>query len=348
VKVIFKDPKTGEIKLVPENLDDIWHLYNIIEEGDLVRMVTFRTAEDDKADKLRAKKTEKKRMKLGIKVEKLAFHEFSNRLRIQGVIVEGDQDLGSHHTFNVDAEEMQPLSIIKDRWQAHELDRIDEAVQQRTEPKLVFVSLDEDSATIAVLFQSGVQTVAEVDAHRSGKMYESKDVSQDYYGEIISVVKTTKKPDSPLVIIGPGFAREHFMKRGKEKEPSLFENAITHATANSGMNGIHEALKVGIVEQITKENRVSKETQAIEHLLEEIKKDGLATYGKKETEDALQRGAAEKLLISDVLVRSRDGEYLLELARKTHCDFIIINTMHEAGKKFDGLGGAAALLRFNY
>jgi stalled ribosome rescue protein Dom34 len=72
------------------------------------------------------------------------------------------------------------------------------------------------------------------------------------------------------------------------------------------------------------------------------------TYGAAEVEDALSRGAAEKLLVSDVLVRSKNGEQLLDLARKTHCDFMIINTMHEAGKKFEGIGGVAALLRFNY
>jgi protein pelota len=346
--VIFKDPKTGEIKLVPENLDDIWHLYNIIEEGDLVRMVTFRTAEGEKADKLRAKKTEKKRMILGLKVEKLAFHEFSNRLRIQGVIVEGPQDLGSYHTFNVDAEEMQPLSIIKERWKAHQLERIDEAVAQRTAPMLVIVSLDDDDATIAMLFQSGVQCIAEINAHRSGKMYESKETTSEYYGEILAVVKTVKKPDSPLVVIGPGFAREHFMKTGKEKQPVLFDHSITHATANAGMNGVHEALKVGIVEQITKENRVSKETQAVEKIFEEIKKDGLVTYGKNEVDEALSKGAAEKLLISDIMVRSKDGERLLDAARRTQCAFMIINSMHETGKKFEGIGGVAALLRFKY
>jgi protein pelota len=138
------------------------------------------------------------------------------------------------------------------------------------------------------------------------------------------------------------------MKTGKEKEPSLFKDCITHATANAGMNGVHEALKVGIVEQITKENRVSKETQAVENVFEQIKKDGPVTYGMKEVEDALSRGAAEHLLISDVLIRTKNGEYLLDLARKTHCAFMIINTMHEAGKKFEGIGGVAAHLRFKY
>jgi len=348
VKVIFKDPKSGEIKLIPENLDDIWHLYNIIEEGDLVRAVTFRTADGEKADKIRAKKSEKKKMKLGLLVEKVAFHEFSNRLRIQGIIKEGPQDLGSYHTFNVDAEEMQPLSIVKEYWKAHHLQRIDEAVQQRTQPMLVFVSLDDDAATVTLLYQSGVQIAAEIDAHRSGKMYESKETTKEYHGEIFSVIKTVKKTDSPLVIIGPGFARDHLIKVGKEKEPLLFKDAITHATANAGLNGVYEALKIGIVEQITKENRVSKETQAVEKVFEEIKKDGLVTYGTNEVEDALSRGAAEKLLLTDVMVRSKNGEHLLDLARKTNCTFIIINTMHETGKKFEGIGGVAALLRFKY
>jgi protein pelota len=243
---------------------------------------------------------------------------------------------------------MQPLSILKEQWMSHQLERIDEAVRQRTEPMLVIVCLDDDGATVAMLHQSGVQLVAEIDAHRSGKMYESKETTPEYYGEILSVVKTVKKPESPLVVIGPGFAREHFMKAGREKEPVLFENCLAHATANAGMSGVHEALKVGIVEQITKENRVSKETQVVEKLFEEIKKDGRVTYGKNEVHDALVRGAAEKLLISDVLVRTKDGEELLNLARKTQCGFIIINTMHEAGKKFEGIGGVAALLRFKY
>lgn len=348
MKVIFKDPKSGEIKLIPENLDDIWHLYNIIEEGDLVRMVTFRTAEGEKADKLRAKKTEKKKMKLGILVEKVHFHEFSNRLRIQGVIKEGPQDLGAHHTFNVEAEEMQPLSILKEHWKVHQLQRIDEAVQQRTQPMLVFVSLDDDAAAIALLYQSGVQLIAEIDAHRSGKMYESKETTPEYYGEIISMVKTVKKPEAPLVIIGPGFAREHFVNAGKEREPQLFKDCITHATANAGMNGVHEALKVGIVEQITKENRVSKETQAVENVFERIKTDGLVTYGLKEVTDALTRGAADHVFLSDVLARTKNGEHLLNLAKDTRCEFMIINSMHEAGKKFEGIGGVAALLRYRY
>ena len=45
-------------------------------------------------------------------------------------------------------------------------------------------------------------------------------------------------------------------------------------------------------------------------------------------------------------MRSKKGDIFLDLAKKTHSEFIIINTMHDAGKKFEGIGGVAALLRF--
>lgn len=345
MKVIFKDLKHGEIKLIPENLDDIWHLYNIIDEGDLVRGVTFRT-EEGKDDKIRSKKAEKKRMKLGIRVEGIRFHEFSDRLRIHGTIEEGPHDLGSFHTLNIDADKMDKISIVKEEWKHYQLERIEEAVKLRNQPILTFVSLDEDSATIAVLRQSGVQWIADIDSKRSGKMYESVDTEKGYFGEIISIVRTNKDKESSLVVVGPGFAKEHFVKHGKNREPMLFEKCLIHGTGAAGMNGVHEAIKTGIVEQITKENRVVFETQLIEKLFEEIKKDRLAAYGEQEVHRALNNGAVERLLISDILVRTLKGEQLLRLAKQNNSKFTIINTMHEAGKKFEGIGGVGALLRF--
>jgi len=345
MKVLFKDLKHGEIKLVPENLDDIWHLYNIIEENDLVRAVTFRT-DEQKDDKKRSKKAEKKRMKLGIRVSEVKFHEFSDRLRVHGIIEEGPQDLGSFHTLNIDADKMEPITIIKENWKDYQLRRIDEAVKLRNQPILVFVSLDEDNATVAILRQSGIQWIADIDSKRSGKMYESKDTQNEYFSEILQVVKTNKTQVSPLIIVGPGFTKEHFLKYGKEKEPNLFEKTVVHATGHPGMNGIQEAIKTGIVKQITKENRVVLETMIVEKLFEEIKKNGLVTYGAEEVKNALQQGAVEKLIIADKIVRTPQGEELLRSAKENNSDFIIVNTMNEAGKKLEGIGGVAALLRF--
>ena len=346
MKIISKDLKHQKIKLVAENLDDIWHLYNIIDIEDLVRAVTFRTAEDGKDDMIRSKKSEKKRMKLGIRVKEIKFHEFSDRLRIQGIIEEGPQDLGSHHTFNITSDDLSPVSIIKKEWKHHHLKRIDEAVKQSTQALVTFVALDEDTATIAILRQSGVQWITDIDSKRSGKMFESTDTEKQYLGEIISVLKNNVQDKSSIVIIGPGFGKEHLYSYLKQNNQELIQKTQVHATAHSGMTGIQEALKIGIVDKITKDNRVSYETQIIERVFEEIKKNGLVTYGYEEVKNAALNGAVEKLIITDTVVRTKKGENLLDIAKQNNSDFTIINTLHEAGKKIEGIGGIAAILRY--
>ena len=102
--------RKGEIKLIPENLDDLWHLKFIIEPGDIVFSLTKRVRES--SDKLRSDK-EKVTVRLGIEVEKVEFYKFANRLRITGKIVAGVEDSG-YHTINIPVG--KELSIIKEKW----------------------------------------------------------------------------------------------------------------------------------------------------------------------------------------------------------------------------------------
>ena len=60
----------------------------------------------------------------------------------------------------------------------------------------------------------------------------------------------------------------------------------------------------------------------------------------------MDAGAIETLLVTDKLVRTKKADGLLEKAKKTKSKFIIISTVHEAGKKLEGLGGVGALLRY--
>jgi len=345
MKLIFKDLNHGEIKLIPENLDDIWHLYNLIEKDDLVRSITYRSIEQ-KDDKIRLKKSEKKRVKLGIEVKEVEFHEFSDRLRIHGIIKEGPQDLGSFHTINISAEKMDKISIIKKEWKHYQINRIEEAVKNRNQDILTFVSLDEETATIAVLRQSGIQLIAEIKSNYTGKMYESIDATNEYFGNIFSIIKINKTEKSPLVIVGPGFVKEHFMKFLNEKISEKKSEIIFHGTGNSGLNGIHESIKSGIIDRITKENRVVFETQMIEKLFEEVKKDGLIAYGEDKVYECLKNGAVERFLLTDSMVRTKKGEEMLNISKQNNSDFTIINTIHEAGKKLEAIGGFAAFLRY--
>jgi protein pelota len=343
MRILHQDRFKGEIKLMVEVSDDLWHLYNIVRPGDLVFASTYRR-DEAKSDKIRAERTEKKRMTLGIRVEKMEFHEYDGRLRILGVIEDGPQDIGSYHTLSM--EEGEWITVVKVHWTDADLDRVRRSVEDAKKPNIVFVSLENDEATIAVLRQYGLKNLATINGPTGGKMYEQKDTGDGYYDEIIAKVKQAMSPDVPLVILGPGFAKETLLALGKQKEPELFRQVFVYHTGQAGMQGIHELMKRGIGGEVLKGSRVAEEMNLVEKVLEEVAKDGPVAYGPKQVADAVSAGAVEVLLIIDTLIREKDMERIMKGTEQARGTVVVVSEHHEGGKKLEALGGLAALLRY--
>jgi protein pelota len=341
MRVLHRDPKTGEIKIRIENPDDLWHLHNLVVPGELVRASTHRR-EEAKSDKIRPERMEKVRVTLTIRVEKVEFQAFSDRLRLTGVIVEGPQDLGQHHTLNVAVDDV--LSIIK-VWRAHELRRIDDAVAATQRPLVAFLAMDDDEALLAQLRQYGVREVATIRAPGHGKMFPTGDAKSAYFDEILGKLRAAELGQA-LVIIGPGFAREEFHAVLKEKDPALASRVHVHGTAHAGMRGIHEALRLGIGAKVFEENRVALETRLVERLFEAMAKDGPCAYGPAEVAEAVEAGAVETLLVSDAVVREPAIEGLMRDAESARGHVVLVSRHHEAGARLESIGGIAALLRY--
>src|SRR2546430_13974921 len=137
MRVLHKDPATGEIKVRVENADDLWHLHNLVLPGDHVRASTYRRQEV-KTDKVRPERGEKVRVTLTVRVESVEFQAFADRLRITGVIVEGPQDLGRHHTLNV---AVVVVVMLTKTWRSPELRRVAEAGAAGQKPIVGSLSL---------------------------------------------------------------------------------------------------------------------------------------------------------------------------------------------------------------
>jgi len=341
MRVLHRDPKTGEIKLRVENPDDLWHLHNLLLPGDLVRASTTRR-EEVKSDKVRPERGEKVRVTLTIRVEGVEFQAFSDRLRITGVIVEGPQDLGRHHTLNIGVEDV--LSIIK-TWRPHELRRIDEAVAAAQKPLVAFLSLDDEEALVAQLRQYGVRELASIRAPGHGKMFPSGDARTVFFEDVLRSLRTTEIGEA-LVVLGPGFTREAFVEFLKARDPVLAGKVHVHGTAHAGMQGIQEALKAGVGAKVFGESRVGYETQLVEKLLEAIATDRPCAYGLAEVQEATDAGAIETLLVSDAVVRDPGIDEVMRTVESARGTVVLVSRHHEAGKKLEALGGIAALLRF--
>ena len=366
MRILKKNAKEGSIKLLLDTMDDMWFLSTIVDCGDLVSAVTFRRGEE-KSDAIRDKRVEKKRMFLQLKVEKVEFHEFSERLRILGVITEGPQDHGEHHTFDLEAGD--DITIQKERWQAHHIERLREAQEASKMPLLTLLSIDDEAATLAVLRPQGLQVLANILANMPGKDYEQKarGEKEAFFDEILftldnhfkgQVVKANTaggpKNDGPtgkvpkaapkeVIVLGPGFFKEEVVAYAREKH---FEaNFHIESASQAGTGGINEVLKSG-VSKILEKAKASEDEKLMETLFTEIGKDGRFTYGKDQVMNALQRGAVETLLVSEMFLRDPKMGDIGRLANETKAAIRVLSKGYDAGKRLDGLGGLAALLRY--
>ncbi|HEX2023011.1 MAG TPA: mRNA surveillance protein pelota, partial [Candidatus Thermoplasmatota archaeon] len=300
----------------------------------------------DRKDADRAGKAEKRAMVLTVRVEGVEYHPFSNRLRLLGPIVAGPQDVGSYHTIAV--EPGTDLTIAKPRGlRPHDEARIEEAVAATARPLVTILAIEDNEAVVAVLRPYGVQRMAEVFGHVSGKQYAgAKGEEEPFFEEVLMALRDSRPEGGPLVVLGPGFAKERFLQWARSRQAPEAKGALVEATGQAGMAGVHEALASGAIERVSKESRLARETGLIERLLEGIAKDGPVAYGIDATRHATEVGAAEVVLVADHLVREGPGEALLDLARRTGATAHVVSTLHDAGKRFDALGGAGALLRY--
>jgi len=332
--------REGEVKLIPESVEDLWHLKYIIQPGDIVFSLTKRASES--SDKLRSDK-EMVTVRLGIEVERVEFHRFANRLRISGKIVSGVEDSG-YHTLNIS--EGKELSIIKERWSDEQLERIRIAVENSNRPEVIILTIEEGEAVIGILRQWGVDEAGVVKVSYGKDRENSR---REFFGEVYSALKSYDF--DYLVIAGPGFAKNDFYRFLKEKDERMAEKAIVADISSIGVRGFVEVLKRGIIDRIVGELRIKKDAEYIDMLLREISKDGRAVYGLENVKKALSYGAIEILLVADEFLREErekwDVDSFLREVEMMNGKVVIMSSEFEPGKRLMALGGIAGLLRFN-
>lgn len=326
----------GEIVLFPENVDDVWHLSHIVGPGDLVFASTFRAPESS-ADKIRPEKLEKRLVRLGIQVEKVEFHKYSARLRISGLIEQG-VDAGSHHTLNI--EPGFEISVIKD-WKSTDLERIERAVTASIHGAVHILTIEEGDAALFRLRQYGPEPVFEV-SMGSGKR-EGIGSRSAFFERLYQDVKDI---DGPLVVAGPGFIKDDFVRYLRTVDPDRAEKTVVAETRRVGRGAVQDVIGQGVVDRLSEDLQLGHEVRLMEQLLGRIACDQPAAYGREEVSKALAYGACEVLMVSDLLLRDPGIVHLLDRAEETRTKVVIFSSSFDPGAQLDALGGIAALLRY--
>jgi protein pelota len=350
MKIIEEDEKEGIVEIVPETLDDLWHLSHIIEVGDKASSLTTRRIQDNSGDKLRGDRGIKKTFYLSLDIENITFQLFTGKLRLTGVITRGPEDLvplGSHHTLEVKLN--TPITIKKDRWQNWAVNRLNQAIEASKKLSAMIVVLEDDTATLGLIRQYGIEYYGPIKGHVSGKRIIDKNRQKNIIQFYEKVIESITKFDSiqNIVLAGPGFVKNDFLDYLNDKHQDIAKISIIESTGAGGRNGIGEVLKKGTVEKLTSENRVAQEMSAVNNLLVEIAKNSSkVAYGVKETNTAINLGAVAQLLILDTQVPKNNMGEAMDMVENMKGEVMVISSEHDGGKQLESLGGMGAILRY--
>ena len=359
MKIVAKSLKVGKVVVIPEDMDDLWHLYNVILPGDQVAARTVRRVRRDSGDASRPDKGERRRMFIRLTAEEVTLHKYSNRLRVKGKILEGPEDfvsIGTYHTINI--EPTLKVEIIKERWPKLLLRRLQEAASRKGQ-RLIIIAVEENQASIGIIDDSGIDVRVEIHGTARGKygkyVQTAETMDQMFAGVATQLQELLDRlpPNTRVVIVGPGSTKEKLADYLKNKIPASKGRILLEHVSTGTVAGIYEALNRGIVEQIASEIRLNREIQLMDEAMKHLGKDtGKIAYGWDDIVRAVQFGAVETLLVLDKLFREAQPEFRRELENimrqieKQAGSLEIFSADHEAGKQLEGLGGLVALLRF--
>jgi protein pelota len=337
------------ITVVPESVDDLWHLNYVLEPGDRVGGDTSRRVRRDD-EQLRDTGGEREHMYVTLAVEETEFARFANRLRVSGTIEDCSREdqLGFHHTINVERQE--ELEITK-RWKPDQLERLQEAVEASESADVAIVTVEEAAAHVHDVAQYGAEErVALTGPTGKGEYARSR---SELFAELTDVLGRLEV--DAIILAGPGFTKQDARSYIEENAPEVAELITMVDTSAVGDRGVHEVLKRGAVEDVQAETRIAREAELIDDLTREIASGEKAAYGVEAVAEAAEFGAIETLLVVDERLREErggEGDWdvdvndLLETVDQKGGDIVVFSHEFDPGEQLAQLGGIAAILRY--
>ena len=343
MKILKVDRKENYIEIVPENLDDFWHLEKVIEKGDIVSGSTTRKIKG----KEEGAATRRERLYIEIQVENVEYHKFSGQLRVNGIILGGKPEalieLKAHHALEVELNEK--LKVRKQKLKEYQIERLEKAKAATHREKVLIVIMDDEAADFAFLKDFGVEFKLRIGAEKAGKRYKSEEAEKKFFAEVLKKIHELNA--KKIVIAGPGFTKENFKKYLEEKSIEL--KAFYLGINSVGATGFNELIKSGLLNKVTAEMEMMKESKLVQEFMAELgKNSGLTEYGFEEVNKAVDLGAVAKLLVAESKLQEEreKAEELMDKAEGMKAEVHIIADEHEAGKTLSGFGGIVALLRY--
>ena len=344
MKVLKRDYRNGVVKLKVQTLDDLWYLSRIINANDFASGVTYRKVS------VGEKEGERKRVFLKIRVEKVEFQEFTDSLKILGLIVESNDErvpIGDHHSLTIGLND--ELLVEKD-WT-----NIDKNYLKRSEDAksadLLLVACDYGDACFAVYHEYGIEYSGTLSEELGGKK-EVDSFEKNRQGFIKQLLSATndiaKQKKAKRVLVGGASMITDNLSKSYKDYDYLKDKTSFAKIGYSGESGIKELIRRGEVDKVLSNNVFSEHVQLVNKILELIGRNGKVTYGFSHVKSSAEIGSVKDLILTDKFVKAHRDEVdaVLELVQNSGGGIHIISSNTEHGEQVDNLTGISAILRF--
>ena len=232
------------------------------------------------------------------------------------------------------------ISVIK-QWRPIDLERIERAVKASVYGVIHILTIEEGEAELFRLRQYGPESVITITAG-SGKGSDT-DTRAGFFGQILTTITDIT---GPLIIAGPGFIKDDFVRFAKSKSGTSADRAIVVETRRIGRGSVQEVIGKGALDKLIDDLQLSREVKMMDEVLLRISQDSAVAYGRQEVREAIEFGAAEQVLVADTLLRDDEVTHLIEKAEAMRATIVVLSSGFEPGERLVALGGIAALLRY--
>ncbi|EGV61597.1 Translation factor pelota [Yamadazyma tenuis] len=371
VKQSFEKDSSGYTTLVPQDKEDLWQLYNLIQKQDDVKIQTFRNV--SKKSGLSAVggkdkgKQERKMVTLRLNVEDVEYNPSDESMRIRGKTTEPNEyvPIQSYHTGEVQL--TKPITVYKHQWDQINYNIVIQSCSIEAKAEVGAIVFEEGIAHLCLITDN--MTVLKTKIEKSIPKKRRGDNSNyekglnKFYDLIITTMLRNFDLDKLKVVIltSPGFMASSLLAQinayaQKNDDKDLFRNKFKFVVAHSStgyLQGLQEALQDPHLQKKLSDTKFTKQVQVFEEFEKNLNEDNdKAWYGRKECEQAIELGAVKYLMITDSLFRNDDISVrkfyidLTEQVKHSSGEVLIFSSLHDSGKQLDALTGIAVLLSY--
>uniref|UniRef100_A0A9J7ZXZ7 Protein pelota homolog n=2 Tax=Cyprinus carpio TaxID=7962 RepID=A0A9J7ZXZ7_CYPCA len=342
-KCLIYSPEDYQVTLIPEEAEDMWHTYNLLQVGDSLRASTIRKVQTESSTG--SVGSSRVRTTLTLCVETIDFDSQACQLRVKGTNIQENQyvKMGAYHTIELELN--RKFTLAKKAWDSVVLDRIEQACDPAQKADVAAVVMQEGLANLVLVTPAMTLVRAKVEVtiprKRKGSCAQHDKALERFYEAVMQGILRHFSFDvvKCVLVASPGFVKDQFIsylfkEAVRQDCKILLENRSKFMVVHSSSGhkySLKEVLCDPAVTARLSDTKASGEVKALEDFYKMLQQEpDRAFYGLAHVERASEALAVDILMISDKLFRY---SYDFQSKRKF---FSILNQ----------LSGVAAILRF--